>query len=189
MPLGGSDQRLLEAASGDALITTETTGLGLARVTGGWGGGSGDGRQERGYRRESGEQKTQRKTESSDRILNAFQRLELELQGRAGLSHPPPQGVLITRNHLLKLHVKKHLLLLAALFMRAQNWKQSADEWINEMWHSHTWEYYQVQRGRQYWHTSYNVDEPWKHYVERSQMQKTTCYMMPLVFFNVFIWV
>lgn len=44
MPLGGSDQRLLEAASGDGLITTEKTGLGLATCDWG-GGGSGDGRK------------------------------------------------------------------------------------------------------------------------------------------------
>lgn len=44
MPLGGSDQRLLEAASGDGLITTEKTGLGLARVTGAGGVGMADGK-------------------------------------------------------------------------------------------------------------------------------------------------
>ena len=45
MPLGGSDQRFLEAASGDGLITTEKTGLGLATCDWGRGGGSGDGRK------------------------------------------------------------------------------------------------------------------------------------------------
>ena len=69
----GSDQRLLEPASGGGLITTtEKTALGLAHLMR----GLVDERRKSSYRREREGQKRQRK-----RDLDAFQRLETRAAG------------------------------------------------------------------------------------------------------------
>lgn len=54
-------------------------------------------------------------------------------------------------------------MLLAALFVTALNWVQAkwlpTGKWINEVWYSHTTEYYSARRGKElFTHTTVRIN-------------------------------